>query len=909
MPDEKQRRLVLIDGSGYIFRAFFALPPLTAPDGTPVGAVLGFSNMLWRLVQDRAGDQLVVVFDKGAHTFRNDMYDAYKANRLEPPEDLTPQFPLVREAARAFNLPVIEAEGYEADDIIASYARAAKERGQDVLIISSDKDLMQLVADGIEMFDPVKQRPIDRAAIEERFGVGPELISEVLALAGDSSDNIPGVPGIGVKTAAQLLHEYGTLEDLLAAAERIKQPKRRQNLLEHAENARLSKRLVTLCDTVPLPVPLEQLDRGPLDDPNLLAFARHWGFKALAQRIEQQQAELETKTVPAPGRAEIEARYETITELASLDALLARARAKGILALDCETTSIDVTKARLVGIAFAVEEGEAYYVPLAHIDEFDRPVGGQLAMGDVLARLRPVLDDPSVLKVGHHLKYDRGILARLGLDLVPFDDTLLLSYVVDGAVHGHGLEELARLHLEHEMVPYAAICGTGRKQIRFDQVPIDKASAYAAEDADMALRLFGILKPRLAEERRTRVYETLERPLVVVLEAMERRGIKVDRAMLQQLSTDFTTRMAELEEEAYRLAGRPFNLGSPKQLSEILFDEQGLAGGRKTKTGAHATTATVLEGLAAQGHPLPATLLAWRQLQKLTGTYTDALIDEIDPEDGRVHTSYAMTVTSTGRLSSNDPNLQNIPIRTEEGRRIRQAFVAENGHVLLSADYSQIELRVLAHMAGIEALKEAFARDIDVHTMTAAQVFGVPIESMDPQLRRTAKMINYGLIYGMSAFGLAQRLGLEYDTARSYIEAYFEQYPGIKDYMERAKAEARKKGFVATLFGRKCATPEIRSSNPSRRGFAERAAINAPIQGTAADIMKRAMIKTDTALAKSNLGAVMLLQVHDELVFEVPEAEAEATADLVREVMATAAHLSVPLTVEVGFGPNWDAAH
>jgi DNA polymerase I len=909
MSAARKPRLVLIDGSGYIFRAFFALPPLTAPDGTPVGAVFGFSNMLWKLIQERAGDQLLVIFDKGRTSFRNDMYDAYKANRLEPPDDLVPQFPLVREAAAAFSLPVLEAEGYEADDLIASYARAACALSREVMIVSSDKDLMQLVADGIEMWDPVKQKPIDRAEVEARFGVAPELVRDVLALAGDTSDNVPGVPGIGVKTAAQLINEFGSLEGLLENAHTIKQPKRRENLMEHAANARLSKELVTLCEAAPLPIALDQLDHEAFDYPRALQFVRGYGFRSLAQRIEQQAQELKAKPLPGRPADAIEARHVTVTELAALDGILERARALGALAIACETTSVAVARAELVGIALAVEEGEGFYLPLAHRDEFSQPSPGQLPMADVLSRLRPVLEDPAVLKIGHCLKDDIGVLARLGLTVEPYDDTLLLSYVVDGGAHGHDLDELARLHLEHEMTPYGTVCGSGRKRIRFDQVPIDKATAYSAEGALVVLRLQRVLKPRLAAERRVRVYETLERPLVLILEAMERRGIRVDRDMLHQLSADFTARMAELEFEAYRLAGRSFNLGSPKQLGEVLFKEQGLEGRRKTKSGDHATGAQILEALAAEGHPLPATILAWRQLQKLTGTYSDALLEEIDPKDGRVHTSYAMAATSTGRLSSNDPNLQNIPIRTEEGRKIRRAFVSEDGHVLLSADYSQIELRVLAHMAGIEALKQAFAREIDVHAVTASQMFKTSIEGMDPLLRRNAKMINYGIIYGIGAFGLAQRLGIEFDVAKRYIEAYFEQYPGIRDYMERAKAEARANGYVTTLFGRKCATPEIRSGNPARRGYAERAAINAPIQGSAADIMKRAMIRADAALSRSNLGARMLLQVHDELLFEVPDEQVEPTVDLVRDVMESAAHLSVPLTVEVGYACNWDAAH
>jgi DNA polymerase-1 len=912
---EPKPRLVLIDGSGYIFRAFFALPPLTSPEGTPVGAVFGFCNMLFKLAQERPDERLVVVFDKGRTSFRNAIYDAYKANRLEPPEDLVPQFPLVREAARAFGLPVIEVEGYEADDVIATYARAALAQGRPVTIVSSDKDLMQLIDGGIEMYDPMKAKTIDRAEVIEKFGVGPELVGDLLALAGDSSDNVPGVPGIGVKTAAQLLQEFGDLERLLAAAATIKQPKRRQMLLDHAEQARLSRRLVALCDNAPVPVAVDALEVAPVDHARLLEFARTYGFKSLTQRLEALLAAggaVRPAVVPATGEAAAAgpaARYETIRSLELLDQWLARASAKGLLAIDTETTSLDVTRAELVGLSFAIEPGEGAYLPLAHKDDFGQPLPDQLETAAVVERLRPVLADPAILKVGHNLKYDMAVLARHGLTIAPYDDTMLLSYVIDGTRHGHGMDELAKLHLQHGTIHYSDLCGSGKSQITFDLVPIDKATDYAAEDAEVTLRLHHLLKRRLVEERRVRVYEVLDRPLVAVLEAMERRGVKVDRAILHRLSADFTARMAELAAEAYRLAGREFNLGSPKQLGEVLFQEQGLEGRRKTRTGGQATDAYVLEDLAAQGHALPATVLAWRQLQKLTGTYTDALIQEISPVDGRVHTSYAMAVASTGRLSSNDPNLQNIPIRTEEGRKIRQAFVAEPGHVLMSADYSQIELRVLAHIADIKPLKEAFARNADIHAITAAQMFKVPLEQMDPLLRRNAKTINFGIIYGIGPFGLAQRLGIPYEDAKAYIAAYFEQYPGIKDYMERAKETARAQGYVSTLFGRLCATPEIRSGNPARRGYAERAAINAPIQGTAADIMKLAMIKVDRALARSGLGARMLLQVHDELVFELPAAELAPTAELVRRTMEQAAHLSVPLTVEIGHGPNWDAAH
>ncbi len=777
MPAPPTSRLVLIDGSGYIFRAFFALPPLTDPKGVPVGAVYGFCNMLFRLVQDMPGDQLVVVFDKGQASFREALYQDYKANRLAPPDDLVPQFPVVREAARAFGLPVVEIENYEADDLIATYACAAKAQGREVIVVSSDKDLMQLIATGVQMYDPMKQKPIDRAEVIARFGVGPELVGDVLALAGDTSDNVPGVPGIGVKTAAQLLQEFGSLDALLANAHTIKQPKRRENLLAHAEQARLSRRLVSLCEEAPLPLPLAELEVGPIDYPRLLEFARAHGFRSLAQRVEPLAAAVRAPGPAVSAEPVAAAAYEAVRDLGTLASWLERARDRGALALRCQTVAENAARGALVGVALAVGEGEACYLPLGHKDEFGTLSAAQPPAEAALALLRPLLADPAVLKVGHDVKQQRNLLASLDLKLEPYDDVELLSYAIDGAAHDHALTELAQRHLEVAALTWEAVCGSGRKRIGFDQLPVERAVAYAAGCADLTLRLHGVLKQRLAEERRTRVYETLDRPLVRILAGMEQHGIKVDRGALRELSTDFGRRMLELEEEAHKLAGRPFNLGSPKQLGELLFDEQGLASARKTRTGSHMTTANVLEGLAAQGHALPRAVLAWRQLQKLTGTYTDALTLEI-AADGRVHTSYAMAATSTGRLSSNDPNLQNIPIRTEEGRKIRRAFVAEAGHLLLSADYSQIELRLLAHMAGIQALKDAFASDVDIHAVTASQMFGVPVKGIDPLLRRNAKMINYGIIYGIGAFGLAERLGIEYERRAALHRGLFRAVPG-----------------------------------------------------------------------------------------------------------------------------------
>ena len=907
---EAVRRLLLVDGSGYLFRAFFALPPMTRPDGKPVNAVFGFTNMLWKLLQEHPDDHVVVVFDAGKKSFRNDLYEAYKANREEAPAELVPQFPLVREAARAFDLPVVEVEGLEADDLIASYARAAREAGEEVVVVSSDKDLMQLVGEGVSMWDPLKQQPIDRDAVIERMGVPPEKVRDLLALTGDTSDNVPGVPGIGPKTAAQLLAEFGSLEGLLANLGRIKQPKRREALEANAEKARLSWRLVGLEDDAPLPVPIEAARRRPLDPRKLLAFCQENGFRSLVGRIgELARAASERR---AELRAEPGARgLHRIDTLAELEEVLARAGELGRLAIDTETTSLDVMKAELVGISLAVEPQEAFYVPLAHEDAFGQKVPGQLERAAVLERLGPVLADPSILKIGHNIKYDLSVLARAGLERVaPLDDTMLLSYVLDGGRHGHGMDELAKRWLDYETIPYEAICGKGAAQIGFARVPVERATEYAAEDAQVTLRLWLAMRARLFEEHLVALYETAERPLPPIVAAMERAGIRVDAERLRALSALFGREMLELEERATRLAGRPFNLGSPKQLGEVLFDELGLGGsGRKTKTGAYATGAEVLEELAAQGHELPRVILEWRQLQKLTRTYTDALVEQIDPRTGRVHTAYMLAATSTGRLSSTDPNLQNIPIRTPEGRKIREAFVAEPGHLLVSADYSQIELRVLAHIADVVPLKEAFARGLDVHAITASQMFKVPVAEVGPDLRRSAKTINYGIVYGIGAFGLSQRLGIPQAEAKAYIDRYFEQYPGIRDYMERAKAEAREKGYVTTLYGRRCWIPDITNRLPSRRAYAERQAINAPIQGTAADIVKRAMIRVARALERAGHAARLLLQVHDELVLEVPEAEVEPVRALLERVMAGAAQLTVPLVVDTGAGPSWDAAH
>ncbi|MEO5372695.1 MAG: DNA polymerase I [Alphaproteobacteria bacterium] len=927
-PSAIPRHVFLVDGSGYIFRAFHALPPMTRPDGTPVNAVYGFVTMLMKLMArgDTEADHVAVVFDKSRHTFRTELYPAYKAQRPPPPEDLVPQFGLIREATRAFNVACVEMDGYEADDLIATYAREAVALGAEVTIVSADKDLMQLVGPRVTMLDPIKNRSIGPDEVREKFGVGPERVVDVQALVGDPTDNVPGVPGIGVKTAAALIEEFGDLDSLLARAAEIPQPKRRQALLDNVDLARLSRDLVRLKDDVPVEVPLESFAVRPRDEAQLRAFLTAQAFRTILARLGPLPDDVPSAT-PAPGAVPSAPSYDLVRDVAALDRWIAEATAAGVVAVDTETDSLDAIAARLVGVSLSVQPGRGCYIPLRHVSpgtaQGSLDLGGagtggtgdsappQIPVETALARLKILLADPGVLKIGHNIKYDLQVFRTAGLEVTPVDDTMVMSYVLDGGNHGHGMDELAGKHLGLTTITFKDVCGSGKGQITFDKVPLDKACAYAAEDADVTLRLHGLFRDRLLAERMTGVYETLDRPLIPVLAAMERHGIRVDATELRRLSDDFAVRMVELETAVHRLAGRAFNIASPKQLGEVLFDEMKLSPGarRSAKTGAYTTDAAVLEDLAAAGHDLPARVLEWRQLAKLKSTYTDALTARIDRRTGRVHTSFSQTVTSTGRLSSTDPNLQNIPIRTDDGRKIRRAFIAEPGHVLLSADYSQIELRLVAHVAGIKALIEAFHHGADIHAITASQVFGVPVEGMDPALRRRAKAINFGIIYGISPFGLAAQLGIDKGEAKAYIDAYFARFPEIRGYMDRTIETARNQGFVTTPFGRKCHTPGIRDRNPNMRGFAERAAINAPIQGGAADIIKRAMIRLPDALTEAGLGARMLLQVHDELVLEVPEAEADATAALVRRVMEGAASLSVPLVVDAGLGPSWAEAH
>jgi DNA polymerase I len=959
-PENKPiRHLYLIDGSGYIFRAYHALPPMTRPDGTPINAVFGFCKMLMQFIDDPDADHLVVILDAGRKTFRNDIYPDYKAHRPEPPEDLIPQFPLIREAALAFGLPCCELDNYEADDLIATYARMALEKGGTCTIVSSDKDLMQLVRPGVEMLDPMKLRRIGAAEVMEKFGVAPDRVVDVQALAGDSTDNVPGVPGIGIKTAAQLINEYGDLDSLLARAGEIKQPKRREALIANADKARISRDLVRLRDDVPAPADPDTFDKHRPDPAKLLPWLEQQGFKSLLARFRGEANGAAppppTKSVkdigsfappaapqptaePRPGSNEPFADYEMIQSEAQLDEWIAEATKAGVVAFDCETDMLDCLNCGLVGVSMALLDGpwgnvastrrRAAYLPLAHRTPgtgaaqgtFDLGDGGstasegalvegQLDLKKAVARLKPMLEDPAVLKVGQNIKYDMAVFRRYDVEIGPVDDTMLLSFVLDAGKHGHGMDELAERHLGQKTIKFADVAGSGAKQVSFDHVALDKARDYAAEDADVTLQLWARLKPRLTAEHMASMYETIERPLIPVLAHMEAAGIKIDAAQLKELSALFEKRLAELEIEIHKTAGREFNVGSPKQLGEILFDEQKLPGGKRNKNGSWATDAGVLEDLAATGHPLPVKILEHRQLAKLKGTYTDALVRQIDKRTGRVHTSYHMTGAATGRLASTDPNLQNIPIRSEEGRKIRQAFIAEQGHKLLSADYSQIELRLLAHVADIPVLKKAFEDGEDIHAITASQVFGMPVAGMDPMMRRRAKAINFGIIYGISAFGLANQLGIGQGEARQYIDAYFKRYPGIRDYMEATKEFARKQGYVMTPFGRKIHLRSINDKSQGMRAFAERAAINAPLQGGAADIIKRAMIRLPAALTGAKLAARMLLQVHDELLFEVPDAEIDRTKQVAKEVMEAAATLSVPLVVETGVGANWGAAH
>jgi DNA polymerase-1 len=928
----EQNHLYLVDGSGYIFRAYHRLPPLTNIRDEPVGAVYGYTTMLWKLAdalhKADGPTHMAVILDASSKSFRNDLYDAYKANRPPPPEDLVPQFPMIRDATRAFSLPCIEEMGLEADDLIASYARAAADAGWLVTIVSTDKDLMQLIDPGkIDMLDTMKNERLGPHAVVEKFGVGPEKLGEVLALMGDSVDNVPGVPGIGPKTAAKLIQEFGDVEAVLAAAPGMKPSKMRDNLIEHAAKARISRVLVALKEDAPLPIPLERLVLGEIPEPPLRAFLEHHGFNSLLRRlggdapVDRQSANLIAQKARTADDARPAAEpdvqtfdldaYACVQTVEALDAWIAEATRAGTIAVDTETDALDAMQAGLVGVSLATAPGRACYIPLAHGGTdllSDTPP--QVAMDVAIAKLKALLEDPSVIKIGHNIKYDLNVLARYGIDVAPIDDTMVMSFDLDAGKRNHGMGELALAHFGHTCIAFKDVCGTGKNALSFNQVPLKDATRYAAEDADVTLRLWHWLKPRLSAEKATRVYERVDRPLIPVLAAMEREGIKVDRVELQRMSAEFAEGIVKLESEIHALAGQPFTLGSPKQLGEILFGKMGLKGGKKGKSGDYSTDVTVLEKLESEGVEIARKVLEWRQLSKLKSTYTDSLQEQINPKTGRVHTSYSLTGAQTGRLSSNDPNLQNIPIRTEVGRRIRTAFVAEPGNVLLSADYSQVELRLAAHMANVPALKEAFAKGDDIHALTAMELFG----EVNPDTRGKAKTINFSLLYGISRWGLAGRLGISSDEAQAMIDRYFERFPGINQYISQTLQRARETGFTETLFGRKTHFTRITSQNQTERAGSERAAINAPIQGTSADIIKRAMARMLPALAGAGLPNVkMLLQVHDELVFELPEGDVAAASKVIERVMAEAAEplvrLDVPLGVEIGTGHSWGDAH
>jgi len=929
-PIEEGKELLLVDGSGYIFRAYHALPPLTRPDGTPVGAVMGFCNMMYKLLTTHPNAHIAIIFDT-RENFRNEIYADYKANRPPPPEDLIPQFPIIREASVSFGLPTLEKEGYEADDLIATYARLAVEKGMKATIVSSDKDLMQLVREGIGMMDPMKQITIGREQVIEKFGVPPEQVVDVQSLCGDTVDNVPGVPGIGIKTAAQLISEYGSLEALLERTSEIRQPKRRQALEDNAELARISKKLVTLDAEVPVDIPIEELIPTEPFSENLRSFLETQGFKTLLTRIPfgkkpeksvrevSKEGTTEQTTTPSASSAkqyeDVVQDYCLIQDEEVLKAWIEDAKETGLLAFDTETTGLTPALAELVGISLATRAGRACYIPLGHGkkadllgDIADQPK--QLSVNVVKKHLDPLFIDRSIIKVAHNAKYDLQMLSLAGFgEITPLDDTMLISYVVDGTAHGHGLDDMAMAFCGHKMISYDEVTGKGKSRISFAEVPLEQACNYAAEDADFTARLYSIFKPRVASEKMSVMYEDIERPLVPVIARMEQTGIKIDRNVLRQLSQNFADRIVKLESEIHELAGHPFNVGSPKQLGNILFEEMGLTGSAKTKTGDWSTSADVLEKLAAEGHDIVQKILDWRHLSKLRSTYTESLQDSINPKNGRVHTSFSMALTNTGRLSSSDPNLQNIPIRTEEGRLIRTAFVAEEGWSLLSADYSQIELRLVAEMAGIEALKQAFISGEDIHARTASEVFGIPLQDITPEIRRKAKAINFGIIYGISGYGLAKQLDCPVSEASTYIRTYMERFPELGQFMEELKAEAREKGYVSTLMGRKCVIAGINDKIPARRNFAERQAINAPLQGTAADLIKLAMIRLDQRQIKENLPIRLLLQVHDELILEIKQGHEEEMANLVKQEMEAVAQFSIPLVAEAGLGKNWAEAH
>ena len=912
MSDDFSNTLFLVDGSGFIFRAYHALPPLTNPEGVPVNAVLGFTNMMVKLLQDMHAPLITVIFDAARKNFRNDIYADYKANRDDPPEDLVPQFPMFREATKAFGIEPLEMEGFEADDLIATYTRLAREHGYEVVIVSSDKDLMQLISDGVRLFDPMRGGMQGEQAVLDKFGVTPDKVVDVQSLAGDSIDNVPGIPGIGVKTAAQLINEYGDLDTLLARAGEIKQPKRRESLIEHAEAARISRQLVRLDAHVDVPLAVADLQARDLDSPNLSAFLEKQGFRSVMKRLGQAAPSPATHPSHTVEAADITPEYKLINHIDNLNQYIKKIEENGFVAIDTETTDLTPARAELVGVSLSIHPGEAVYIPLGHrggeadlLGDISEDMPDQIPMDQAMAALKPVLENPAILKIAHNMKYDWQILNRHGIDMHPVDDTMLISYCLQGTKASNSLDELCKTHFNHTNIKFEEVAGKGKNQLRFDRVPIDKALDYAAEDADMTLRLWRMLKPRLATEAMTSLYEQIERPMIPIIARMERAGICVNPQTLQRLSNDFATKQAALEAEIHTEADSPFNIASPKQVGQILFDQMGLQGGKKTKTGDWSTSADILENLADDGHHFVQKILDWRQLAKLRSTYTDALQQQIIDRTGRVHTSFSMAATSTGRLASSDPNLQNIPIRTEEGRSIREAFVAPEGKTLISADYSQVELRLASIMADIPALKQAFLNGEDIHARTASEMFHTPLADVSPELRRNAKAINFGIIYGISAYGLAKNLGISPGEAGDYIKAYFQRFPELADYMEATKEQARRDGYVETLFGRKCWIRGINDKNGAIRSGAERQAINAPIQGTAADLIKKAMIAVDRA----DLEATMLLQVHDELIFEADQDKAAEISQHITRIMQDVVQFDIPFIADAGYAMNWSEAH
>ena len=925
--NDKKRSLTLVDGSGFIFRAYYALPPLTRKDGTPINAVMGYCNMIWRLIAETKTDSLAVIFDTASKTFRNEIYKEYKANRSEAPEDLVPQFSLIREATKAFNIPYIELAGYEADDIIATYASQASSEGWEVDIISSDKDLMQLVKDNVKMIDPMKMITIDKEQVFKKFGVYPDKVIDVQALAGDSTDNIPGVPGIGIKTAAELINHYGDLESLLTRAHEIKQPKRKENLVNFADLARISMKLVTLSDDVKEIENFKKFKRQDIDLNKLKTFLLEQGFNSLIGRLPNEDGFIESKSayVALPqdkeetqSKIDIDINYKLITEEKDLINWVRGVYLKGIVAVDTETTSIDSVSADLVGVSLSFEPGNAIYIPLAHKSKEGAIIAEEIKQIDVnkaLSILKPVLEDPSIIKIGQNIKYDMTILKNAGnINIYPIHDTMLMSFVLDAGKHiGHGMDALAKAHLNISTISYSEITGKGKEQVTFDYVSLDKALVYAAQDADITLRLYLNFNKRLIKEKMVTLYESIERPLPSVISNMERNGVGIDPSYLKGLSAAFFKKMIPIQEKIFVLAEEDFNIASPKQLGEILYNKLGLKGGKKGKSGLYSTSAEVLEKLGQDGNEICKLVISWRGLQKLKSTYSDALVEQINPSTNRVHTHFQMTGAMTGRFSSSNPNLQNIPIKSEDGRAIRKAFIAQKGKKLIAFDYSQIELRLLAEVAKIDPLIEAFKNGIDIHKLTASQVFGIKPEDVTGEMRRNAKAINFGIIYGQSAFGLAKQLNISRTEAKEYIDSYFFQYPGIKKYMENTQDFARRNGYVETVFGRRCYVPSINDKNPMRRAGAERQAINAPLQGAAADIIKRSMKNIPEILNDHKIDAKLILQVHDELIFECAEIEADRLIPIIKSIMVNAPNPSfkmiVPLEVEAGIGNNWDEAH